>query len=89
MLASRIAWALATGSWPHGPVRHRDGDETNFRFGNLVLTKRGPHPFTQSNGGKASSLERRTNTSTTLLKALAEHPGSTVAGAVAVDRFGV
>ena len=46
--------------------------------GNLIEVRRGPHPFTQSAGGKASSLDHRTNVTTRLLQTLAEHPGQTL-----------
>lgn len=83
MAASRIAWALATGNWPKGVVRHRNGDEGDCRQENLLLTRHGRDPFgaisnKHSKGGKASSLERRAKTTTTLIKTLSEHPGSTV-----------
>ena len=76
--ATRIAWALATGQWPKGVVRARNGIDDDLRFENLILTERGPRPFTKSAGGKASSLERRAKTTTTLIRTLSEHPGSTV-----------
>jgi hypothetical protein len=76
--ASRIAWALATGQWPKGVVRARNGIDDDLRPENLILTERGPRPFTKSAGGKASSLERRAKTTTTLIRTLSEHPGSTV-----------
>ena len=46
--ASRIAWALATGQWPKGVVRARNGIDDDLRFDNLILTERGPRPFTKS-----------------------------------------
>ena len=57
--ASRIAWALATGDWPKGVVRHRNGDEGDCRQENLLLTRHGRDPFgaisnKHSKGGKAS-----------------------------------
>ena len=78
MAAGRVAWVLACGEWPSGVVRHRDGNDHNFLAGNLLLTERGPRPFTKSAGGKASSLERRAKTTTTLIRTLSDHPGSTV-----------
>jgi predicted transcriptional regulator len=79
LLASRVAWVLGgANEWPHGVVRHRDGDEHNFAASNLIETKRGPRPFDQGKGGKASSLDRRANATTTLLQTLSAHPGSTV-----------
>lgn len=36
-LASRIVWALASGSWPNGNVYAADNDETNIRLTNLRL----------------------------------------------------
>lgn len=74
----RVAWALAIGGWPRGVVRARDGDDNNCRFDNLILTKAGPRPFDWGKGGEASSLERRAKTTTTLIRTLADHPGSTV-----------
>ena len=76
--ALRVAWALAIGEWPRGVVRARDGNDNNCRFDNLILTKAGPRPFDWGKGGKASSLERRAKTTTTLIRTLADHPGSTV-----------
>lgn len=76
--AGRIAWCLAVGELPRGPVKHRDGDHGNFAAGNLVLTKRGPRPFDQGRGGKASALRERTMAATTLLRTLADHPDVTV-----------
>ena len=57
--ATRIAWVLAAGQRPRGVVRARNGIDDDLRFDNLILTERGPRPFTKSAGGKASSLERR------------------------------
>ena len=74
----RVAWALAIGGWPRGVVRARDGDDNNCRFDNLILTEAGPRPFDWGKGGEASSLERRAKTTTTLIRTLADHPGSTV-----------
>ena len=34
---SIIAWIYVTGEQPSGPIRHRDGDETNFKFDNLGM----------------------------------------------------
>ena len=77
--ASRVAWLLATGgSWPKGVVRARNGDDDDLRPENLILTKAGPQPFHIGRGGKASSLATRQERSMAVLKALAQHPGSTV-----------
>jgi hypothetical protein len=78
LVASKTAWIVHTGQNPRGVVRHRDGDEHNFAASNLIETKRGPRPFDQGKGGKASSLDRRANATTTLLQTLSAHPGSTV-----------
>jgi hypothetical protein len=83
VMASRVAWAIASGSWPKGVVRARNGVDDDLRFENLIVTRHGRDPFgaissKHSKGGKASSLERRAKTTTTLINALAEHPGLTV-----------
>lgn len=82
--ASRIAWALATGNWPKGVVRHRNGDDRECRQENLLLTRHGRDPFgaisnKHSKGGRASSLAERRARTTTLVRTLADHPGATVA----------
>jgi hypothetical protein len=74
----RVAWIVATGELPHGVVRPRDGDEWNASEANLIVTRAGPHPFDYGRGGKALSLERRAKATTTLITALADHPGATV-----------
>ena len=76
--ALRVAWALATGEWPRGVVKARDGNDNNCRFDNLILTRAGPRPFDWGKGGEASSLERRAKATTTLIRTLADHPGATV-----------
>jgi hypothetical protein len=76
--AGRIAWVLATGEWPKGVVRCRNGVDDDLRPENLIVVKAGAHPFDQARGGKASSLVRRAKTTTTLINALAGHPGATV-----------
>jgi DNA-binding Lrp family transcriptional regulator len=76
--AGRIAWAIAVGEWPKGVVKARNGVDDDLRLENLILTKRGPRPFDQGKGGMASSLERRSQTGTALLMALAENPDATV-----------
>ena len=78
MAMLRVAWIVATGELPCGAVKPRDGDQWNASPQNLILTKRGPRPYDQGKGGKASSLVRRAKTTTTLINALADHPGSTV-----------
>jgi hypothetical protein len=67
--AGRIAWALATGSWPKGVVRCRNGIDDDLRAENLILTRRGPRPFDQASGGKVSLIERQAR-ATTLLRTL-------------------
>ena len=74
----RVAWIVHVGELPHGAVRPRDGDEWNAAFENLIVTKSGARPFDQARGGKASTLDRRAETTTTLINALADHPGATV-----------
>jgi hypothetical protein len=76
--ASRVAWLLATGSWPAGVVRARNGDDDDLRAENLILVKAGPRPFDVGKGGEASSLVHRAKITATLIGTLAEHPGSTV-----------
>jgi DNA-binding MarR family transcriptional regulator len=81
--ASRVAWCVAVGAWPSGPVKARNGIDGDLRFENLIVTKHGRDPFGQitgkhSNGGKASSLDHRAKATTTLINALAANPGSTV-----------
>jgi DNA-binding MarR family transcriptional regulator len=78
VVAAKLAWIMHTGQHPRGLIRHRDGDGYNFAAGNLIEIKRGPRPFTQSAGGKASSLANRANVTTRLLQTLAEHPGQTL-----------
>jgi hypothetical protein len=34
--ASRVAWVLATGQWPSGPVLPRNGVDDDLRFENLI-----------------------------------------------------
>ena len=77
LTASRVAWVLAAdvNEWPKGPIKPRDGDERNLRAENLIQVRRSAHqPF--SAGGKASSLERRTQADVALINALAEHQGA-------------
>ena len=35
MLAGRVAWLLATGSWPDGVISRKNGDSSDDRFENL------------------------------------------------------
>lgn len=72
--ASRIAWAVHTGEWPKGIVLERNGDPADFRPDNLILTRAGAKPFTQSRGGGASSLEEKARADRALIEAMAEHP---------------
>ena len=74
LIAARAAWAIAVGEWPHGIVRHRDGDEHNFSADNLLLVRRGHNPFSTG----TSSLKRRGEVDSTLIRTLAEHPGATL-----------
>ena len=76
--AGRIAWAIAVGEWPKGVVKARNGVDDDLRPENLIVVKAGARPFDQGKGGMASSLERRSQTSTALLRALAENPDATV-----------
>ena len=76
--AGRIAWCLSCGEWPKGVVKPRNGVDDDLRPENLILVKAGARPFDQGKGGKASSLDRRSQTSTALLRALAENPDATV-----------
>ena len=76
--AGRIAWAIAVGEWPKGVVKARNGVDDDLRPENLIVVKAGARPFDQGKGGMASSLERRAKTATTLINALADHPGATV-----------
>src|SRR5579871_5595915 len=71
--APRLAWALATGEWAHGPVRLRD-EHAGYGAENLVLLRRGQNPFAV---GRAS-LIRRAERDVALLKAVAENPDATV-----------
>ena len=79
----KVAWVVATGELPHGAVRPRDGDEWNASAENLIVTRHGRDPFgaiggKHSKGGKGSALVERQVRTTTLLRTLADHPGSTV-----------
>ena len=76
--AGRIAWAIAVGEWPKGVVKARNGVDADLRPENLIVVKAGARPFDQGKGGMASSLERRAQTTTTLINALADHPGAAV-----------
>jgi hypothetical protein len=83
MLATQIAWCLATGQWPDGPVLPRNGDPNDLRFENLIQVRHGRDPFgmlstKHRNGGRSSSLVHRTNAATTLIRTLAEHSGVTI-----------
>ena len=78
IVASRVAWALAVGQLPSGPVLPRNGDPTDLRPENMLLTKGGARPFDQAKGGKSSALAERQFRSTLLLKAMAANPRSTV-----------
>jgi hypothetical protein len=69
-----ILWR-AFGQWPKGVVRTRNGVDDDLRFENLIVTRHGRDPFgvvssKHSKGGKASSLDHRANTTTTLLQSI-------------------
>lgn len=36
-LAARVVYALMTGGWPKGAMRHRNGDLMDLRWGNLAM----------------------------------------------------
>jgi Winged helix-turn-helix DNA-binding len=74
VVALRVAWCLSTGQWPKGVVRSRDGDDHNFRSGNLIVVRRGKNPFAIG----TSSLKRRAEVDRRMLEALAENPGLTL-----------
>jgi len=83
VLATRLAWCLATGEWPDGPLLPRNGDDNDLRFDNLLKVRHGRDPFGQisdkhSNGGKASALARRSESDAALLRTMAENPDATV-----------
>ena len=78
VVALRVAWCLSTGEWPKGVVKPRNGVDDDLRPENLIVVKAGARRFDQGKGGIASSLERRGQTSTALLRALAENPDATV-----------
>ena len=74
VVALRVAWCLSTGQWPKGVVRSRDGDDHDFRSGNLIVVRRGKNPFAIG----TSSLKRRAEVDRRMLEALAENPGLTL-----------
>ena len=78
LIAARVAWALATGEWPNGGVKARNGIDDDLRAENLVLVKRGPRPYDLGKGGEASSLAQRQARNTVLINVLADNPGATV-----------
>lgn len=58
-------------------------DEWNAAHENLIVTRHGRDPFgaigdKHSKGGRASALAHRAETTTTLLRTMADHPGATV-----------
>ena len=71
----RLAYVLAFDQWPKGQVQPRDGDEWNGAASNLSVIRRGQNPSAVG----ASSLEQRDKTAMTLINALADHPGASVA----------
>ena len=67
--ATRIAWALHYGQWPSGQVKTKNGAD-DFRRENLQLIQRGVNPAAIGR----SSLARRSEVDSTLIKTLAGHP---------------
>ena len=65
---------FAAGRMAEGRRKARNGVDDDMRPENLIVVKAGARPFDQGKGGKASSLERRAKTTTTLINALADHP---------------
>lgn len=39
VLAAHVAHILKTGNWPHYPLRHLNGDETDIRWSNIQLVR--------------------------------------------------
>ena len=73
MLASRVAWAISTGTHPVGVIAPRDGDPTNMRPANLLERSRG----WRRRGGP--SLAERRAADAAVLAAMRQHPGATIA----------
>ena len=71
----RLAYVLAFGTWPNGPVTPVDGDEWNGAPSNLRVIRRGRNPAAMG----ASSLARRTERGHALIMALAGHSDASVA----------
>ena len=78
LVAGRVAWAIHANEWPRGPVKPRNGDASDLRPQNLLLTKHGAHQPNAA-AGRASSLDRRAETNAALLQALAERGNPTLA----------
>jgi DNA-binding Lrp family transcriptional regulator len=78
VLASKVAWALAFGQWPAGPVRPKNGDPSDLRPSNLTVARYCDHK-PQSSGGRASALGSRAEMNAALLNAMAEREGASVA----------
>lgn len=73
MLTTRVAWIVATGSYPKGMIEARNGDETDLRPSNLIETQPGRNKF-----GGISRL-RRDAADAAVLTAMRDHPGATLA----------
>jgi DNA-binding MarR family transcriptional regulator len=69
VLASKVAFALAFGQWPAGPVRPKNGDPSDLRPSNLTVTRYCDHK-PQSSGGRNSSLVRRAEADRALIAAM-------------------
>ena len=83
LLATRVAWAMATGSWPDGPVLPRNGIDDDLRAENLIKVEHGKDPFgalsdKHSKGGKGSALHERQARNLMLLRTMAENPDVTL-----------
>ncbi len=80
MALFKAAWILATGEYPKGPVKARDGDPLNVATRNLIPFATQSSSGAQSKhakGGKASALiGRRAAADRAMLEALAAIPGA-------------
>lgn len=79
LAATRVAWALHSGEYPHGPVKARNGDDADLRVENLIEVVRGPTKFASAAGGKRSSLERRAETDKAFIAAMRDNPQASIA----------